>query len=200
MNLPFAFTSACLLVASAVAVPAAFQTQADGASWTEPSGSPGSSAAELAVTSEFFGIQALKVWDFDGRACSVQIEQSSFNAPSLRPLDAARFCEPRQTQSWKRADIGSAQFVTGISVCTANKDPIGRVHGVELWGASVDASGKLKAAPQPVKLELPHCEKWLPKRACPAGHVATAVRVQLADGDEGAVGIALRCQALKSGG
>lgn len=196
MHLPVSVSSACFLVATVVAAPAAFQWVTEGSSWTEPAGAPGSSAVELAVTSEFFGIQALKAWDFDGRACSLQLEQSSFNAPSLRPLDAARFCEPKQAQSWKRADIGSGQFVTGVSVCTANKDPVGHIHGVELWGASVDVSGKLKPAKQSVKLELPHCEKWSPKRACPAGNVATALRAQLAD-NEGAVGLALHCQAVK---
>jgi hypothetical protein len=198
MQLLGAIASASVLVGSVVALPAGFQALADSASWTEPAGAAGSTTAELAVTSEFFGIQALKAWDFDGRACSLQIEQSSFNAPSLRPLDAARFCEPKQAQSWKRADIGNGQYVTGISVCSANKDPLGHVHGVELWGASLEVSGKLKPAKQSVKLELPHCEKWSPKRVCPAGKVATAVRAQLADANEGVVGLALRCQTIKA--
>ena len=150
------------------------------------------------MASEFFGLQALKLWDFDGRTCSLQLEQSSLNAPSPRPLDAVRICEPKQTQAWKRADIGSGHFITGIAVCTARTGEQGQIHGVELWGASTDSTGKLKPAKQSVRLELAHCEKWSPKRACPAGSVATGVRGHIGASEIGAVGLALRCHALRA--
>jgi len=135
------------------------------------------------------------MWDFDGRACSLQLEQSSFNAPSAHPLDPLRMCEPKQTQAWKRADVGSGQFVRAISVCTA-KGAAAEIHGVELWGVSIDPSGKLKPAKASVKLELSHCEKWSPRRECPAGSVATGVRAELGAEDIGAVGLALRCHSI----
>jgi hypothetical protein len=115
-------------------------------------------------------------------------------------MDPVRFCEPRRTQAWKRADVGSGQFVTAISVCTAapGKDQGAEIHGVELWGAALDAAGKLKPAKESVKLELARCEKWSTRRACPAGSVATGVRAHLADADGGAIGIALRCHSLRT--
>lgn len=196
MPFPFPFQSPVVALVAAVAVPAGLKWLAESATWTEPAGQGAQATAESRVSSEFFGLQALKLWDFDGRTCSLQLEQSSLNAPSPRPLDAMRVCEPKQTQSWKRADIGSGQFVTGLSVCTARKDERGQIHGVELWGASIDTHGKLKPAKQPVRLELPHCEKWSPKRTCPAGSVATGVRAHLGASDIGVVGLALRCHAL----
>lgn len=198
MQMSILWYSACFLTASAVAIPTGFQWVAESATWTEPAGVSSSTTLESLATSEFFGIQALKLWDFDGRTCSLQLEQSSFNAPSPRPLDAARFCEPKKTQAWKRADIGSGQFVTAISVCTALKDQRAQIHGVELSGAAIAADGKLKPTKQPVRLELAHCEKWSTKRACPAGSVATGVRAHIADSDAGAVGLALRCHALRA--
>jgi hypothetical protein len=197
-TMPFAtpFQTALVVLASAAAIPTGLKWLAESATWTEPAGTAAPTTVESQVPSEFFGIQALKLWDFDGRTCSLQLEQSSLNAPSPRPLDPVRMCEPKQTQSWRRADIGAGQFVTGISVCTARKDEQGQIHGVELWGASIDTHGKLKPAKQPVRLELPHCEKWSPKRACPAGSVATGVRAHLGASEIGAVGLALRCHAL----
>ncbi len=190
-----------LVAASGVALAAGFQWRAESVKWTEPAGLAGGATAELLVTAEYYGIQALKAWDFDSRTCSLQIEQSSFNAPSSRPLDPVRFCEPKQTQGWQRADMGSGQFVTGIAVCTAQGKAQGpALRGVELWGASIDAAGKLKPAKQSVRLELPHCEKWSPKRACPAGSVATGIRAHLAESEGGAVGLALRCHALQTAG
>src|SRR5438552_13244305 len=102
--------SACLVAASATALAAGFQWLPDSAMWTEPAGAPTAAAVESLVTAEYYGLQALKIWDFDGRACSLQLEQSSFNAPTPHPLDPLRMCEPKQTQAWKRADVGSGQF------------------------------------------------------------------------------------------
>ncbi len=195
------FLSSCLLVFSSAALAAGFQWHPDSASWTEPAGAPAATTAETLVTPEYFGLQALKLWDFDGRTCSMQADQSSLNAPSARPLDAVRFCEPKQTQAWKRADLGTGHFVTAISVCTAqSKDSSPAVRGVELWGASLDAGGKLKPAKSSAKLELTGCQKWLPKRSCPAGTVATGIRAHLADAESGAHGFALRCHAVKVSG
>ena len=198
MPLAFPFSTALLAVTAAAAIPAGLRWLAETATWTEPAGVAAPTTVESLVPSEFFGLQAFKLWDFDGRTCSLQLEQSSLNAPSPRPLGPVRICEPRHTQSWKRADIGSGLFVTGIAVCTARKEAQGQIHGVELWGASIDTNGKLKPANKPVRLELPQCERWSPKRACPAGSVATGVRAHVGASEIGAVGLALRCHALSS--
>jgi hypothetical protein len=191
--------SVCLVVTSAVAWAAGLQWRTESESWTQPAGVAAERTVETLVTPDYFGVQALKLWDFDGRTCALQLEQSSFNAPSARSMDAVRICEPKQAQQWKRADIGSGQFVTAISVCTAAaKDQGSELRGVELWGAGLDGAGKLKPARQSVRLEFPHCEKWSAKRACPAGSIATGVRANVSDSDAGAVGLALRCHALRA--
>lgn len=190
--------SACLVVTSGVALAAGFQWRAASESWTQPAGTPTERTAESLVTPEYFGIQALKLWDFDGRTCALQLEQSSFNAPSARSMDAVRFCEPKRSQQWQRADIGSGQFVTAISICTAAARREGaELRGVELWGAAPDSAGKLKPAKQSVKLEFAGCEKWSARRTCPAGSIATGVRAQISDADSGALGLTLRCHALE---
>jgi hypothetical protein len=200
MKLRIRLLSACWVVASGVALAAGVQWRAESATWTQPAGVTASASVESLVTPEYFGIQALKLWDFDGRTCSLQLEQSSFNAPSARSMDAIRFCEPKRTQAWKRADIGSGRFVTAISVCTAapGTGQGAEIHGVELWGAAIEATGKLKPGAASVKLELARCEKWSPKRACPVGSVATGVRAHLAESEGGAVGLALRCHSIRT--
>jgi hypothetical protein len=187
-----------LAVSSGIAAAAGFQWRPDAPTWTEPAGHATSVSADSLVTPDFYAVQALKLWDFDGRACALQLEQGAFNAPSSRPLDAVRFCEPKQTQAWQRADVGSGQFVTGISICTAAGKL--EIHGAELWAASLDGAGKLKPAAKSVKLELAQCEKWSPKRVCPASTVATGVRSFTTDAESGAVGLALRCQGVRKAG
>lgn len=183
---------------SSVALASGFRHRAGSESWTEPAGATGSGSVELLASPEYFGLQALKLWEFDRRLCALQIEQSSFNAPSAAPLDPLRVCEPKLTQSWKRADIGVGQFVTALSVCTAKgKDAGPELQGVELWGASLDDNGRLVPAKKSVKVELSACQKWSPKRACPKGSVATGLRGHNAD-ERGIVGLALRCHAVES--
>ena len=188
--------SACLVASAASALAGGFQWLPDGAKWTQPAGTASSASVEALVTAEYYGVEALKLWDFDGRTCSLQLEQSSFNAPNPHPTDPIRFCEPKQAQAWQRADVGSGNFIRGISVCTALKGGAGEIRGVELWGAAIDAGGRLKPAKDSVKLEFPHCEKWSVRRDCPAGSIATGLRAQIAASDVGAVGLALRCHPI----
>lgn len=201
MNFRTPFFGAAVVAAGSTALAAGFQWSTESASYTEPAGQAAPSTVEALVTPEFFGIQALKVTDFDGRACAFQLDQSSLNAPSARPLDELRLCEPKKSQAWKRADLGTGHFVTALSVCTAQgKDAGPAIHGVELWGASLDGKGKLKPAKASAKLELGNCQKWSPRRSCPAGSIATGIRAHTADAESGALGFALRCHAIKSAG
>jgi hypothetical protein len=148
------------------------------------------------ASAQYYALQAIKIWNFDGRACTLQLEEASLNAPSSHPLDELRVCEPKQAQAWQRADVGAGQFVTGIAVCTAAKGPPHEIHGIQLWSASVGPNTKLKYAAVPLTVSFAHCDKWSPKRACPAGHVATGLRAQLGPKDAGAIGLALRCNAV----
>jgi len=188
----------CAGSVSAVALAGGFRHRAASETWTEPAGAVGSAVADVLASPEYFGVQALKVWEFDRRMCAFQVEQSSLNAPGPAALDPLRVCEPKLTQSWKRADVGSGQFVTAISVCTAKGKEAGpELHGVELWGAALNDSGQLKPAKKSTKLELTGCDKWSAKRACPKGSVATGLRAHSAD-DRGVVGLALRCHAVET--
>lgn len=194
-----ALLTVSFLVTASIAAAAGFQWRADAPTWTEPAGAPGAASVDSLVGPDFYAVQAVKLWDFDGRACALQLEQGSFNAPSSRALDAVRVCEPRQTQAWQRADVGTGQFVTALAVCTAPGKQ--EIRGLELWASSLDSAGKLKPAAKSVKLELAQCEKWSAKRACAGGSVATGVRLSTLDSESGAVGLALRCQGVgKAGG
>lgn len=184
------------LSGAALAMP--FRHRASPEAWSEVAGTPGTRQHEIRVAADYYAIQALKLWNFDNRTCSLQLEQSALNAPGPGALDPVRFCEPKSAQSWKRADVGAGNFVTGISVCTRRRLDAGRkVHGVELWAASLKADGKLKAAPKSVRLEFAGCEKWSAKRACPSGSVATVLRAHV-EGDEGLTGVALGCREIET--
>lgn len=183
---------------SSVALATGFKHKAGSEFWTEPTGASALSHVDLLTGEEYYGVQALKLWDFDRRACQLQIEQGSFNAPGSAVLESIKVCEPNLTQSWKRADIGAGSFVTAVSLCTAkSRDLVRPVRGVELRGASIGASGKLVPTKRPVRIEFTGCQKWSKPVACPAGSVATGVRGYTEDA-QGVVGFALRCHAIEA--
>lgn len=192
---PSAFS--ILIAMSSVALGVGFKHEAGSQVWTEPAGSSGTKSAELVTLADYFGVQTLKLWDFDKRTCQLQIEQGSFNSPSSAVLDAVKICEPRLSQSWKRADLGAGNYVTSLAVCTSkSKDGFQPVRGVELRGASLGDKGNLLPAKAPVKVEFTGCEKWTKRVSCPAGSVATGIR-GYSEADQGVVGLALRCHRVE---
>lgn len=181
---------------ASVAPAAGYRWAPASGSWTEPAGASALRYADLMAARDYFGLQALKAWDFDRRACQMQLEAASFNAPGLVALEPSKVCEPKLSQSWKRADLGNGVFATGVSVCTASSpDSVRPIRGIELRGVSIGPSGKLVPAKKPVRIEFPGCQKWSKPVACPAENVATGLR-GFTEGDQGVVGLALRCHAL----
>lgn len=179
-----------------VALAAGYRHKPGSETFTEVAGAKGSSARELDTQGSYFGLQAIKLWDFDRRICQLQIEQGSLNAPGTTLLDPVKVCEPKLTQSWKRADVGAGRFIQGVSVCTATANDA-RIRGIEISGGPVTVGGKAAPASKPVRVEFAGCQRWSPKRSCPAGTIATSVRAHT-NGEEGAVGISLRCHRIEA--
>jgi hypothetical protein len=89
--------------------------------------------------------------------------------------------------------------VHAISVCTAKAKDDSRIHGLEVWGSTIDADGNLKPASNSVKFQFTDCAKWHEKESCPAGAVATGVR-GFYDPARGLQGVSLRCHQLEPRG
>lgn len=190
-------SASTVLAVSSVAFASGLKHGPGPVAWTETAGANATARTELFTEKDYYAIQALKLWEFDRRTCSLQLEQGSLNAPGSGVLAAVKICEPKLTQDWKRADVGAGQFVTSIAVCTAKGKSAGpELHGVELWGSTFASNGKLKAAKKSVRLVFPKCEKWSPKRTCPADSVAVALRAYSTDAESGAVGLELGCKAI----
>jgi hypothetical protein len=183
---------------SATAFAAAFVHKPGTAVWLDPSGQKTTTATDLAVTAAYYGLEAIKVIQYDKVPCGLEAGQASFAAPRLSWLDKrAKACEPTVGQAWKQADLGAGHYTTGIAVCTKD-DENASIRGVELWGNEVGDKG-VEEKSTSVKLEFSDCKKWQEKRSCAAGSVATAIRA-FSTGKQGFVGLALRCQELEPRG
>jgi hypothetical protein len=200
MRLRGSLVAAGIFLTAGAAVAAAFGYKAGSESWTDVAGKEGASHRDVLTTADYYGLQSVKGTEYNHHLCVLEIEQEAFATRDLSRLDALKVCEPTVGQVWKRADIGSGEFLTGIAVCTgANKDDPG-VHGFKLTGAILETDGKLKSGKAAVRAEFEDCKKWQPERTCPKGSVATGVRAYIDDDQHGIVGFALRCHTLEPRG
>lgn len=168
--------------------------------WTEPAGAPGASHVDAVTTQDYDGIQTLKLREYDRRPCVVEVEESPFAITALALLPPLKICEPTGGELWKRVDLGSGAFLTAVSTCTSGVKGDAAIHGVEAWGVVIQPDGALTPRKGSEKIQLDACKKWSPKRACPAGAVATGVRALHDEAARGFVGLALRCHALEPRG
>lgn len=185
-----------LCTTTLIAAAAVFQ-KAGSETWTEPSGTMGTNHADIVTTADYYGLQIVRLWEYGKHPCVVRVEQSALTTRTLGLLDPMKACEPTVGEEWKQADVGSGKYITAISTCTSKAKDDSTVHGVELWGSTVESDGTLKPSNASTRLTFGECKRWQPKRACPTGAVATGLRGFWNDPALGLQGLALRCHALE---
>jgi hypothetical protein len=195
---PIALLTLAGVVIAAAATAASIAHKDGSESWTAPSGSAGSRHETVLARSQNHALRGLKLWDYDRRACALEVEQSSLDAPSRGPAGMVRVCQPQSSQSWQAADVGDGRYITAIEVCTMDGDGAAAgIRGLKLWGSTLDGTRVEKASAE-LKVELFGCKKWRGKVACPEHSVATGLRARYNDAHSGIVGLELRCHELVS--
>jgi hypothetical protein len=191
----------CVVVAlPALALAGAFGHKAGTETFTEPSGRTGAKSVDAFTIADYYGLQAIKLTEYGGKPCVLDVEQSTFATRDLSKMNSVKVCDPTSGESWKYADVGSGKYVSALAVCTGAGKDDSTVHGIELWGGELAETGKLDAPKGSVRAQFPACKKWQPKRACPAGEAATGVRGFYDSATGGLQGLALRCHALEPRG
>jgi hypothetical protein len=184
----------CVLCAGG-ALAAAITEKPGSDTWTVVSGELAPRQSEV-LASRQHALRAIKLWDYDRRACVLEVDQSSLNRASRATAGAIRACEPRVSQSWQAADVGAGRYITAIEVCTAEgrEAPAG-IRGLRVWGSQTDGL-KVSKPSADVKLELFGCKRWRGKVACPEGTLATGIRAYSGERTTGITGLELRCHEL----
>jgi len=187
-------TIAILLSAAGSALAVALRHIPESMRWTEPAGSGGERYVDIPTTADYYALQVFTLWDHDHRVCAVQVEQTSFATATQSVLERVKVCEPKITETWRRADVGDGRFVTAIAACVGGSE--GVVRGIELWGSVLQPDGTARPAIESVRFAFEDCA-WSEARACPSGSVATGLRLFSDDAESGITGLALRCHRLE---
>lgn len=96
---------------------------------------------------------------------------------------------------------GSNTYATSVQVCTSGQSATlkRKMKGLKLWGKDLNKSSVvLTAEGSPSVHQNANCKVWHPKRSCPAGMVASKVRLHTSgvDGVHKVVGVALGCRKI----
>ena len=171
----------------------------DSETWSGVSGA-GASQHTVVTQADYFALRGLKMYDFDGRACVIEVNQASLNGGSMTSsAGKLKACEQRSSEAWKYLDVGAGLFITSVEVCVQQADAGGgKLRGIRVQSASVNPNGSLKPAKAKTEILFGDCKKWAPKKSCPKGAVATGLRANFDDASLGYSGLELRCHSLKT--
>jgi hypothetical protein len=172
----------------------------DAETWSGVSGPAAAHEHTVVTQAEYYALRGLKVYDYDGRACVIEVGQASLNGgKNMSDAGKLRACEQRSSESWKYLDVGSGFFITAIETCAQRPDAGGaKLRGIRVQSAAVNPDGSLKSAKEKTEILLGECKKWEPRKSCPKGAVATGLRAMYDDESSGFTGLELRCHTLKT--
>jgi hypothetical protein len=188
------------LLGSALVAAAAHVQDADAETFSGVSGKASENQRLAGTEQNYQALRALKLHDYDGRACVIEAGAASLNGgKGLSFTGRVKLCEPTSAEAWQNLDVGVGRFITAVQVCTHTQESgQTRVRGVRVQSASVQANGALKPAKEQTQIQLAGCKEWHPRKTCPKGAVATGVRVSYEQASEGFSGLELRCHGLKT--
>jgi hypothetical protein len=186
-----------VLALAAAAASTALGQKIGGERWTSASGTGDGSAHELSTTAATYGLRSVTLWQYTHRPCALGADEAALRGEGVLSLEPLQACDPTNGQEWKRADVGAGHFVTGIATCRG-KSKDRAIHGLQLWAATLEPSGRLVHVREPVVIHFRECSSWQPKRECPSGSVATGIRGYWSDADHGMEGLALKCHQVET--
>ncbi len=176
--------------------------------WTAVSGRTGQFSKTVGGNGDIRAAKHIKWWESSDEPCQFQVGLAAVdgNEPPRNVDD--EFCggspgSPKVV--WRPA---AGEFVTAVAVCLTDKADTSKdkLKGLRLWGRIVDAStGELGAENGPAENTRSHCAQWSPKVSCPAGEIATKIKVyynrqsgSATTNEHGfARGISLGCRAVE---
>lgn len=170
------FVSALLLsVAGSASVAVADATLVPGLTFTARSGPAGTATTDVGAASDVNAVNSISVGEHWDNPCWLRVGKAEINGANTSISDDYDRCTttgPSETAGWLN---NSSIFVNGIQVCTHASN--NRLKGVRLFGGVIQANGTFVASGFMQEFERTNCNTWHSLVLCPAGQVATKIRV-----------------------
>ena len=172
--------------------------------WTAASGDTAEAPKILGHSNDFQAFYGLEWWEDGDDPCKFAASTRHLNQQDNAKVDTADFCSGSAGNKKTILRRAPNEYVSSIQVCTTDKKDSARdkIKGVRLWGRTVDTkSGALGPENGPEEVRHTNCKTWKAKVSCPAGTVASKIKVYAEhwSGTSGAGygrGIALGCRRV----
>ncbi len=186
-------STSCVLAALASAsLASADAALAPGLTFTARSGVAGTSTTEIGAASDVNAVSSISVAERFDDPCWLRAGKAEINNAGTSLSDDFDQCTttgPSQNAGWLN---NSGIYAYGISVCTNSGSD--RLKGIILFGGVISSSGVLTQLGLPAIFERTNCNTWHNAVFCPAGQVATKVRVHHTGGS--IRGLSLGCRTV----
>lgn len=148
--------------------------------WTAVSGDTGNREVILGRTAPFHSSYAIAWWEDGDDPCQFELVTRHLNRGGEDAPDA-EWCENGSPGNLKGvARFGTNEYITALQVCRTDKnDPSeDKIKGLRVWGRVVTKrTAALGAENGPDEDDHTHCKVWENKVSCPAGQVASRIKV-----------------------
>lgn len=148
--------------------------------WTAASGDTAAKTANLGQDNDFQALYAFTWWEDSDDPCKFDAFTRHLNQEDNTKVDSTKFCNGSPGNDKTVIRRAKNEYVTAVQVCVTDKNESARdkIKGVRLWGRIVDPkTGVLGAENGPEEVTHTNCKEWKAKVSCPAGTVASKLRV-----------------------
>ena len=181
-----------VLVSTSTSIAFAQVELAHGVTWTDLSGTAGTAVTDVGAGSTVHAVNRIRVAESSDVPCFLGVYKSEINRSGDAIFAAWDEC-PGLNNPLEEAGFpdDSGLHVYGVNVCTNSLQT--RLKGVMLFGGVVVSDGTFFPAGVPAYFVRPNCNTWHSAVFCPAGQVASKVRIHHTGGVHG---LSLGCRVV----
>jgi hypothetical protein len=164
-----------------------------GVTFTGRAGPATTSTIEIGEPSDLNALNTIswgESWDSPCWMRAYKAEINGAGVSTVGDFDSCTTTGPNKSVGWLN---NSGIFATGLAVCTnAGSD---RLKGIQLFGGTILSTGVLVPGAPPMITTRTNCNTWHAAVFCPAGEVATRLRVHHTNGEIRALSLGCRVVA-----
>jgi hypothetical protein len=147
--------------------------------WTAVSGDTGGHSYTIGTDSDAVAAYSLRWWEDSDDPCKFRFYKRNLDSGDVNTPERD-FCNGSPGNEKWAERRGVNEYITAIQVCRNDKQDSTResIKGIRLWGRVIDKNA-VTLGPEngPDEDKHNHCEVWRTKVSCPAGQIATKIKV-----------------------
>jgi len=151
----------------------------------------------------YAGMTGLTWYEDKDKPCSITLQTKSLNPVVSSDTNGVQQASPDKTHEFCKGKPGNSKsvvftnkkyFIRGVAVCTSDKKSSAndRLKGIEIYAAEIKSDGTVVALKNTEKNQHTLCKSWHTPIYCPAGEIASTLKVNYKDDYYSGLGLGCR--------